>query len=556
MIGKVNEFLTQRIKRGLTRHLNNLKIARTAQHVTRHSPPPRGAPIVFFKASTGIDDLSWNGGFHLLTTWALRLKGIPVAYFACHSGMSHCVLGTNREDVRKAPPCKSCIYQSKTLYTGVDTMPPVHVFEGFPQQSAGNSHSVYWFDFHRDEALASVLADLSVQDLMTFEWQDLPLGALCLPGLRWILRIHHLSDDDPTRYLLREYILSAWNVAREFSKFLDATEPQAVVVFNGQFYPEATARYIAQRRGLRVITHEVGLQPATAFFTEGEATAYPIHIPDEFELSSEQNAKLDSYLAKRFQGDFTMAGIKFWADMKGLDESFLQRAAAFKQIVPIFTNVIFDTSQPHANTVFEDMFDWLDVTLEVIKEHRDTLFVIRAHPDELRVRKSSRETVEGWVQSRSVDKEPNVVFVGPRETLSSYELIQRSKFVMVYNSTIGLEASIMGAAVLCAGKARFTQYPTVFFPQTVEDVRRKMKEFLLAEKIDVPAEFKRNARRFLYYQLFRTSLPFGNFLEPSVRTTQTRLKTFALDELSPEKSRALEAIFDGLLNDGDFLLKE
>ena len=31
---------------------------------------------------------------------ALRLKGIPVAYCACHSGMSHCVLGTNRDQVR------------------------------------------------------------------------------------------------------------------------------------------------------------------------------------------------------------------------------------------------------------------------------------------------------------------------------------------------------------------------------------------------------------------------------------------------------------------------
>ena len=556
MIGKVNDLFTQRIKRGLTRHLNNLKIARTAKLVTRQSPRPIGAPIVFFKASTGIDDLSWNSGFHLLTTWALRLKGIPVAYFACHSGMSHCVLGTNREDVHKAPPCKSCIYQSKTLYTGVDVMESTNVFRGFPQQAVGNPHSVYWFDFHRDTELAKAIENLPLQDLMTVEWQGLPLGALCLPGLRWILRIHHLNDDEPTRYLLREYIISAWNVAREFSKFLDETEPQAVVVFNGQFYPEAIARYLAQQRGLRVITHEVGLQPATAFFTDGEATAYPIHIPDEFELSNEQNAKLDAYLAKRFQGDFTMAGIKFWADMKGLDESFLQKATGFRQIVPIFTNVIFDTSQPHANTVFEDMFDWLDLTLEIIKEYRDTLFVIRAHPDELRVRKSSRETVEGWVQSRGVDKEPNVVFVGPRETLSSYELIQRSKFVMVYNSTIGLEASIMGAAVLCAGKARFTQYPTVFFPQTVEDVRRKMKEFLLAEKIDVPADFKRNARRFLYYQLFRTSLPFGDFLEPSVRTTQTRLKTFALSELSPEKSKALEVIFDGLLNYGDFLLEE
>jgi hypothetical protein len=540
----MKDFFTQRLKRGLVRRLNNLKIARMALVVASREPQHTGAPVVFFKASTGIDDLSWNSGFHLLASWGFRLQGIPVVYFACEAGMSHCVLGTNRQNVYKAPPCKSCIYQSKTLYKNVPM---------FERSNVGQS-SVNWFEFQRDSQLATVIENLSLQELMKFKWQNIPLGALCLPGLRWILRIHHLNDNEPTRYLLREYILSAWNIAQSFSKFLDETNPRAVIVFNGQFFPEATARTIAQERGIRVITHEVGLHPASAFFTDGEATAYPIAIPESFELNAEQNVKLDTYLAKRFQGDFSMAGIKFWADMKGLDETFLAKAARFKQIVPIFTNVIFDTSQPHANTVFSDMFAWLNLVLEGIKSHPETLFVIRAHPDETRTRKESRETVQGWVEANDVDKLENVVFIAPREALSSYELIQKSKFVMVYNSTIGLEASLMGKPVLCAGKARFTQYPIVFFPQTIEEQRRKMTEFLNAEKIEVPAEFKRNARRFLYYQLFRTSLPFGDFLEPSVRTTQTRLKSFGLEELV--ESDAVKVILDGVLGDGDFLLKE
>jgi hypothetical protein len=538
----MNEFFKQRVWRGLVRRFNNLKIAHMARQVAKREPRPSGAPVVFFKASTGIDDLSWNSGFHLLVSWALRLKGIPVAYFACNSGMSKCVLGTNRDDPHREMPCKTCVSQARVLYAGV------------PSKVEGQRSQVEWFNFERDPQLVSRISQLSVPELSTFEVENIPLGSLCLPGLRWILRIHHLNDDENTRYLLREYILSAWNVAQKFSTFLDETNPRAVVVFNGQFFPEATARFVAQKRGLRVITHEVGLQPASAYFTDGEATAYPIHIPDEFELNDEQNAKLDAYLAKRFQGDFTMAGIKFWADMKGLDGAFLQKAAQFKQIVPVFTNVIFDTSQPHANTVFEDMFDWLDMALEVIQEHPETLFVIRAHPDELRVRKASRETVDGWVDMYKITHLPNVVYIPPNEVLSSYELIQKSKFVMVYNSTIGLEASIMGAPVLCAGRARFTQYPTVFFPQTADEVKRKMKEFLAAEKIEVPAEFKRNARRFLYYQLFRTSLPFGEFLEPSVRTTQTRLKSFKLDELT--EAGAAKVILEGILKGGDFLLKE
>ena len=540
----MKDFFIQRIKRGLVRRLNNLKIASVARKVVRKEPPPNGAPVVFFKASTGIDDLSWNSGFHLLASWAFRLQGIPVVYFACDSGLSKCVLGTNRDDPHKEMPCKSCVMQSKTLYKNVQPF----------NRSNIQPSSVSWFIYQRDDKLVEALTRLPVEEMMRFEWDGVPLGALCLPGLRWALRVHHLNDDESTRYLFREYILSAWNVAQKFDALLDQTQPRAVLVFNGQFFPEATARYIAQKRGLRVITHEVGLQPATAYFTEGEATAYPITIPESFEMNDEQNAKLDAYLAKRFQGDFTMAGIKFWADMRGLDETFLKKAAGFRQIVPIFTNVIFDTSQPHANTVFEDMFDWLDLVLEEIRLHPETLFVIRAHPDETRVRKASRETVEGWVASRGVDKEPNVVFVSPKESLSSYELILRSKFVMVYNSTIGLEASIMGAAVLCAGRARFTQYPTVFFPQTIIEVRNKMQEFLAADVVDVPLEFKRNARRFLYYQLFRTSLSFGKFLEPSVRTTQTRLRSFELNELLSADS--IKVIMDGALADGDFMLGE
>ncbi len=532
----IKDFFTQRIKRGLVRRLNNLKIASVAREVARIEPQSNGAPVIFFKASTGIDDLSWNSGFHLLASWAFRLQGIPVVYFACNSGMSHCVLGTNRDDVQKAPPCNSCVYQSRTLYTGV------------PNSQVG------WFNYQRDAKLVEAITSLTVEEMMRFVWHEIPLGALCLPGLRWVLRVHHLHDDESTRYLFREYILSAWSVAQKFDALLEKTQPRAVLVFNGQFFPEAVARYMAHKRGLRVITHEVGLQPATAYFTEGEATAYPIHIPDEFELNDKQNEKLDAYLAKRFQGDFTMAGIKFWAEMKGLDESFLKKAAAFKQIVPIFTNVIFDTSQPHANTIFEDMFDWLELALEEILAHPETLFVIRAHPDESRVRKASRETVAGWVEARRVTDLSNVVFVGPKETLSSYDLILKSKFVMVYNSTIGLEASIMGAPVLCAGKARFTQYPTVFFPQTIEDVRSKMKEFLAVDVIDVPLEFQRNARRFLYYQLFKTSLPFGDFLEPSVRTTQTKLKSFDLNKLV--MSESVKVIKEGILDGEEFLLPE
>jgi hypothetical protein len=151
---------------------------------------------------------------------------------------------------------------------------------------------------------------------------------------------------------------------------------------------------------------------------------------------------------------------------------------------------------------------------------------------------------------------PNVVFVPPQEYLSSYELIQQAKFVMVYNSTIGLEASILGAAVLSGGRSRFTPYETVFFPRTEAEFRQKAEEFLSATAIAVPAAHRRNARRFLYWQLYRSSLPFSAYLRPASSRYTVHFRPFPLEALLPEHSRTMAAISEGILHGGDFMLKE
>ena len=534
ILRKLSWAVRWRIKhRNHNRRLEQVGLA-VRQHEAASESTPR--PVVFFNASTRLNGLSLNAAFSLLSAWALRLAGTPVIHFVCQGGMSRCVLGTTRDQVGKPPPCASCIQQSRHAYTGAD---------------------VRWFKFQPDPEVDQVIRRFSLSELIAYRRGGMPLGQLVLPSLRWILRRNTLDGDPETLYIFRQYILSAWNVAQQFGALLDQAQPKKVVVFNGMFYPEAVARWAAQKRGIPVIAHEVALRPFTGYFTTGEATAYPIDIPTDFELSAAQNARLDEYLEQRFQGNFSMAGVRFWPEMKNLSSEFLEKVAGFKQVVPIFTNVIFDTSQGHANVIFSDMFAWLDAVLVIIRAHPETFFVIRAHPDEARPGKESLESVAMWVWRNEVDRLPNVLFVNSRQFFSSYELIQRSKFVMVYNSTIGLEASLLGMAVLCGGKARFTQLPTVFFPATAQEYRLRAEQFLAAGKVDVPVEHRRNARRFLYYQLFKTSLPFDAFIEEDgIWKGYVRMKEFELADLRPERSLALAAVLDGILNDGDFLLDE
>jgi hypothetical protein len=545
ILQRFSESLSQRLHRLRTNYRINQMAARVN---TRSYPNPETKPVVFFNATTRLVGVSQNAAFSLLTSWALRIQKVPVMHFVCQAGMSRCVLGTDRADPSRLPPCKACIAQSRWLYSTAVAIP---------------------FSYRANDDLKTLISNLPLAALMEVEYPlpvgldnnssdsapfILPLGHLVLPSIRWVLRRHHLQDDEPTRFLYKEYILSAFSIAQGFSDFLDQIDPQAVVLFNGQFFPEATARWLTLQRGIRAITHEVGLQPYTAFFTDGEATAYPLHVPDDFELTEAQNARLDAYLSQRFQGQFSMAGVRFWPEIKSLDEGFLHKAASFTQIVPVFTNVIFDTSQPHSNVVFPHMFAWLDLVLELVCQHPETLFVLRAHPDESRPGKASQESVAQWVSQNQADSLANLIFVDSNQPLSSYELIQRSKLVMVYNSTIGLEASIMGLPVLCAGRARFTQLPTVFFPASPQDYRLQAENFLAAETILIPPEYKLNARRFLYYQLYRSSLPFGDYIQPARLPGFVSLRDFPLSKLSLDSSPVFRILLDGILQAKPFLL--
>lgn len=521
-----------------SRHrLNDRFLSQISREVLQLSPDStKSAPIMVFNASTRITGLSQNAAFSLLSAWMLRLSGARVIHYVCSQGMSRCVLGTNREDVWRDPPCSKCIAQSHRFFNGAEGI---------------------WFGYTEDRDVHAQIETMNIQQLMSFTSKGIPLGELVLPSMRWVLRRHHLFDDHNTKFLYRQFILSADNIQRDFEARLAKEKPNTVLVFNGMFFPEATIRHVAKDHGIRVITHEAGIRPFSGFFTEGEATAYPIAIPKSFKLKKTQNQCLDSYLESRFKGHFSMADIQFWPEMNRLSEDMLKDIKRFKQVVPIFTNVIFDTSQPHSNVIYPDMFTWLEDLLPVFRRYPKTLFIIRAHPDETRPGKTSQETVAEWVLLRDVEAIPNVRFIPPEQYVSSYDLIRLAKFVMVYNSTIGLEASILGMPVLSAGRARFTQYPTVYFPKTQRAYLKQLGEFLSARKITPQPSHKIQARRFLYYQLFRTSLSFEQFVKPDgIWPGFVKLNKFSTSELLPGHSDTGRIITRGFQGSGPFLTDE
>lgn len=525
--------IIRRLRREFNLQLNQIKVRQVVRSFPGEEAFNSQSPVLFFNASTRLSGLSQNAGFSLIASLALGKNNIPAHHFVCKRGLRPCVLGTDKENPAKEPPCRECMRTSRLIL---------------------GKKSVHHFSFNVCKEINSEISGLNLSNLLTYVYKDIPLGKLILPSMRWILRKHYLTDTNKNCVLARSYIQSAWSVYQEFSRLIESIHPQAVVVFNGMFFPEAVARLSAQQRNVPVFSHEVGMLPYSAFFTDKEATAYPVRVDDEFRLSIDQEVRLDHYLSERFEGNFQTAGIRFWPEMQHFSKNLLEDIKRFSAVVPIFTNVIFDTSQSHANTIFKHMFAWLNLVLEEIKTHPEILFVIRAHPDEIRPGKESRESVSDWIDINKLNEISNIVFIPPDEFLSSYELIKQAKFVMVYNSTVGLEASIIGKPVLCAGKARYTQVPTVFFPESKEAYKELFIDFLESDTIEIPAIFKENAKRVLYSQLFRASLPFDQFIkDDGVWSGYVRLKNFSPTLLIQGRSETIDVVLNGIIENQPFI---
>ncbi len=182
--------ITGRVRRELVLNQNSRRIRSLRDAISTNSFKSNSSPVIFFNASTRLSGLSQNAGFSLISSLAMQAKGIPVIYLVCRKGLSHCVLGTDKDRPQTPPPCTECIRTSKMVFDNAD---------------------IHSFKYSRDSVLDEHLSNLNLNELLEFEEEGFPLGALILPSLRWILRRHHLADDEGTRFLTREYMLSAWN---------------------------------------------------------------------------------------------------------------------------------------------------------------------------------------------------------------------------------------------------------------------------------------------------------------------------------------------------------
>ncbi|MCL4821091.1 MAG: hypothetical protein KJ067_18300 [Vicinamibacteria bacterium] len=394
--------------------------------------PPADAPRVLVLA---LRHWAISRAWEAVLGRLLAREGCRVTWLECGRAVSRC------DGMRLGPaPAELCAHccdfnRRAAAALGVERR---ELSEWLPAPGAGG-----------DEAARATAVRSSLQRM---------LGALPPPLTR---------EDGDQREARVELEHSAELVQRLAGRVLDELAPRAILMLNGKLYAERLFLDAARERGIAAWCYERGNRRDTLVVSRDRPaipfdTRHIVATLRERPLTGDERRRIETYLGAR--ADLGNGQVRYLPRNGGGLPGGRQGA---ERVYSLFTNLIWDSAVVGEDLLFADMFEWIAETVRALAEVPGTRLAIRVHPAETKVYwHPTRETVEARLREAFPRGLPaNVVLIGPGDPVDSYALVAESDVVLVFASSIGMEAAAQGKRVVVAGRSGFHTAPFVVRPE-------------------------------------------------------------------------------------------
>lgn len=145
----------------------------------------------------------------------------------------------------------------------------------------------------------------------------------------------------------------------------------------------------------------------------------------------------------------------------------------FDGAVLIALNSSWDSAALGLHAVFEDNQHWIVETTRYLLEHTSLKVVVRQHPAERMAYARSNDDYAGML-ARNFGSHPRLHFIAAAEKINSYDLLDRVAAVVVYTSTIGVEAAAYGKAVITPSNSYYAGLGFVYRSADLADYQAKL----------------------------------------------------------------------------------
>ena len=465
---------------------------------------------------------------------ALEMRGATTDLVLCGGGFSQCDFKPASDHHATRPLCWRCQGYNHALLDAF----------GLPRRSLSELD----LTAVREEA-QRIIAALPTSELPEFRYAGLPLYEWCFASARRTLLRGDVGTGLLSEAVMRGYLESAIVHVEATHRLLERHRPDVCIVMNGLFHAERVFSEVARAKGVRVVSYEVGFRPRTYHFTDsGAAAHFPIDRLWEKRrgsaLTDAEESRLDAYFAERSKGG-GMVSI-YWPQMDSRRDALASRLALTpgKPMAVLFPNIAWDSATFGLDTVFASMKDWVEQTIELFASHPDRQLIIRVHPAEIRMpMMETRDPIGEHIRRRFPNLPRNIRIVPADDPADSYQLLAMADTILVYTSTLGLEAAGQGRRVVVAAGPHYARRGfTEDVPQR-QDYERIILESMARPQLN--SDERARARRYANMLLYEYMIEFP-WVVDTPRGAR-RLELTDLRHLAPGGNAALDGLCDRIL---------
>ncbi len=253
--------------------------------------------------------------------------------------------------------------------------------------------------------------------------------------------------------------------------YLSNEKPSTIYLFNGKTYPENIISFWANQKKINVRYFENGSVKNSIFFSNKFA-ALNIFKFKNIEIESSKLEKIDQLIKNKAESDQDPFAFVKWS--KRYDFKIDNK---YEKCFSIFLNLPYDTSQINTNTIFSNIYEWIDNLIENSQAYPNYFFIFNLHPAEYDPKRPSRENLYKYVRKATKNLD-NVEIRKPFNNISSYSILKLSNGVLTYNSTIGLEARILKIPVLEAAETHYSRNKAIEIVENRQEWEINLKKLM------------------------------------------------------------------------------
>jgi len=266
-------------------------------------------------------------------------------------------------------------------------------------------------------------------------------------------------------------------------------KPDKLILFNGRISAYRPALRVGVSLGIDTKVFEVGKRFNTYRFTNMTYPHNPINMGKGILQSYEQSILKKEDMVKiayewyhgcekataNNQLVFTQKQVK------GFGMSDLRKESKLK--IGIFTSsedevfAIAESKSPF----YKDQNMAIDQITDDLK-NEDILFIVRAHPNLTGLNNTQTKGLLEICSSRN-----NIKYISPESKTNTYELVDICNAVIVFRSTVGIEAVYKGKPTILMGQAVYRGFGGTIEPDSHEELIKILKES--AELGSVPEQY-------------------------------------------------------------------